>query len=106
MKTKLEKQAISLTAVGRLSMAGCIVIEINNNQPLPVIDIENPTRKLRQKAAHITQVHHGIEDKVCVARFNGCLVRWKDDGLPATADICQTLNPYSPELISVWPRNF
>ncbi|TVP12504.1 hypothetical protein [Shewanella sp. MSW] len=114
MKTKQQKQALSLTAVGRLQMSGCTVVAINDNQPTPVIDIEKPkfdmrnktTLKLRSKATRITQVHRGVDSKICVAQFNGCLVRWVDDELPLIAEICQTLNPYSPELISVWPRNF
>lgn len=106
MKTQLEKQAQALTAVGRLKLHGCTVISINNQHLTPVIDIDKPPLKLRSKATHITEVLHGVVNQICVASYSGCLVRWVDDGLDISQQICQSLNPYSPELISVWPKNF
>ncbi|MGL5668492.1 MAG: hypothetical protein ACRDD9_20475 [Shewanella sp.] len=106
MKSLVEKQALSLTAVGRLKLHGCEVISINTQHLTPVIVVDKPPLKLRSKAVCITEVLHGVVSKICVASFNGCLVRWPDDGIELPVQICQTLNPYSPELISVWPRNF
>lgn len=106
MKSLVEKQAFALTAVGRLKLHGCDVLSINTQHLTPVIDIDKPFEKLRSKAAHITEVHHGIVNKICVATLSGCIVRWPDDGIELPMQICQTLNPYSPELISVWPKNF
>jgi len=106
MKTQLEKQALSLTAVGRLKMAGCVIKSINNTPMTPVIDIDKPPFKLRSKAHRITEVLHGMVNQICVASYSGCLVRWVDDGMEITAELCQKINPYSPELISQWPKIF
>jgi len=106
MRSLVEKQAIALTAVGRLKLHGCDVLTINTQHLTPVIDIDKPFDKLRGKAAHITEVHRGTVNKICVATLSGCLVRWPDDGLDLPEQLTTTLNPYSPELISVWPKNF
>lgn len=106
MKTQLEKQAQALIAVGRLNLHGCTVISINSQHLTPVIDVDKPPFKLRSKAHRITEVLHGVVNQICVASYSGCLVRWVDDGMDIPEQICQTLNQYSPELISVWPKNF
>lgn len=106
LKTRQQKQALSLTAVGRLNNAGCTVLSSILDHAMPVIYIEQPSAKLRAKAAHITEVQHGVVNKICVAIFGGCIVRWVDDELPMTAQLCHHLNPYSPELINSWPKHF
>ncbi|MEJ6520613.1 hypothetical protein PQI64_12720 [Shewanella bicestrii] len=106
MRSLIEKQAIALAAVGILKLNGCHVLTINTSHLTPVIDIDKPFERLRRKAAHITEVHRGIVNKICVATCQGCLVRWPDDGLDLPEQLTTTLNPYSPELISVWPKNF
>lgn len=106
MKTRQEKQAMALTAIGRLINAGCKVLSSSIAIAMPVIYIEQPSPKLRAKAAQITEVHHGVVNKICVASFGGCVVRWNDDELPFAVQLCHHLNPYSPELINSWPKHF
>ncbi|HGO5302415.1 TPA: hypothetical protein ACK21Z_003188 [Vibrio harveyi] len=106
MQTKLEKQSQYLSAVGRLKLQGCVIVSTFYDLAIPIIEVENPSQSLKKKAIHVTEKLNGVTTKICVARMNGCVVRWLDDGLPSAAQLSKELNQYSPELLNSWPKNF
>ncbi|MBV7315478.1 hypothetical protein [Shewanella sp. NIFS-20-20] len=78
MNTRQQNQALMLTAIGRLNNKGIAVIDKNHFAPKPVIYIAKPDAQLQRKAVQLTEVHYGQTSHVCIAEFNGCLVRWDD----------------------------
>lgn len=76
MMTMNEKQAAFLTASGRLTLSNCFVLRTNFNAVVPVIEISNPSEKLKAKAVAVMEMRHGTLNKMYVARFSKCLVRW------------------------------
>ena len=83
MQTRIEKQTSYVSAVGRLKLQGCVIVDTNYELATPVIEVETPSQSLKKKAFHITEKLNGVTKQICVARMNGCVVRWRDDGLPA-----------------------
>jgi hypothetical protein len=71
-----EKQRASLAAQGRLELADCFILRVNYAPAIPVIEIKNPSEKLRKKAVEVVEMRHGTLNKMYVARFSKCLVRW------------------------------
>lgn len=71
-----EKQMALITARGRLTLAGCFILRVNYAPAIPVIEIANPSPKLKDKAIAVMEMRHGTLNKMYVARFSKCLVRW------------------------------
>lgn len=76
MMTPHEKQMAVLAARGRLVLNDCFILRINYAPAIPVIEIANPSAKLKAKAVEVMEMRHGTLNKMFVARFNKCLVRW------------------------------
>lgn len=106
MKTRLEKQAMALTAIGRLNKRDLKVIDKSNAGPVPVIYIQEPDFKLWLKSTSIQERHNGVVSYSSVVRFGGCIVRWRDDNKLYLEWFSELINPYSPELINSWPKHF
>lgn len=71
-----EKQMALLAARGRLALANCFVLNVSIAHAMPIIEIANPSQKLREKAIEVMEMRHGTLNKICVVRFSKCLVRW------------------------------
>ncbi|SHF87436.1 hypothetical protein [Vibrio gazogenes] len=71
-----EKQMALITARGRLVLANCFILRVNYAPAIPVIEITNPSEKLKKKAVAVMEMRHGTLNKMYVARFSKCLVRW------------------------------
>ena len=76
MMNSHEKQQAVLAARGRLTLADCFILRINYEPAIPVIEVTNPSRKLMDKAVAVMEMRHGTLNKMYVARFSKCLVRW------------------------------
>ncbi|EMV4498219.1 MAG: hypothetical protein SLagBPW_36590 [Shewanella algae] len=76
MMSPYEKQTALLTARGRLALADCFILRVTIAPPIPVIEISNPSEKLKARAVEVMEMRHGTLNKMYVARFSKCLVRW------------------------------
>jgi len=106
MKSTHEKHFSAMTAIARLKRQGCVVLSARTDLTIPVIEILDPSKALKEKATQIVEKHNGLLSRICVARLSGCLIRWPDDGLPTPSQLVKELNPYAPEMVSVWPKIF
>ncbi len=73
----MNKQQTLLAAIGRLNYHNCVVLRSSLAGAMPVIEISGPHRQLQQKAVEVTERRNGILSKVYVARFSGCIVKWR-----------------------------
>lgn len=73
----MNKQQTLVAAIGRLNYHNCVVLRSSLAGAIPVIEISAPHGQLQQKAVEVTERCNGILSKVYVARFSGCLVKWR-----------------------------
>lgn len=73
----MNKQQQLVAAIGRLNLHHCFVLNSSIAGSVPVIEITSPHRQLQDKAVEVTEKRNGILSKVYVARFSGCIVKWR-----------------------------